>query len=94
MHWSSLICTHEGSAAKDGNDAEDRCVYVEGNQQTGEHRTIQRIGEMNISVDKNATGMPGYQGTYPYKYYVVLQESYCYLPNRSKFYVHILMNSG
>ncbi|XP_073027803.1 uncharacterized protein [Primulina eburnea] len=56
--WSEL----SGSAAKDGNDTEDRRTHVEGNQQTKEHRTIQRIGEMNISVDKNATGMPGYQG--------------------------------
>ncbi|KZV41780.1 hypothetical protein F511_17149 [Dorcoceras hygrometricum] len=57
--WSEL----SGSAAKGGTSAEDRHVRVEGNHQTKEHRTIQRIGEMNISVNKNATGMPDYQGT-------------------------------
>ncbi|XP_073126937.1 uncharacterized protein [Henckelia pumila] len=55
--WSEL-------SAKDGNGTEDGQVHVEGNQQTKGHRTIQRIGEMNISVDKYATGMPDYQGTH------------------------------
>ncbi|XP_075488206.1 uncharacterized protein LOC142527318 isoform X5 [Primulina tabacum] len=43
--WSEL----SGSAAKDGNDTEDRRAYVEGNQQTKEHRTIQRIGVILLS---------------------------------------------
>ncbi|KAK6139457.1 hypothetical protein DH2020_026811 [Rehmannia glutinosa] len=52
--WSEL----SGSAAKDGNGAEDRQVPGERNQNTNEQRTIQRIGAMNISTDKNADGMP------------------------------------
>ncbi|KAI3445343.1 hypothetical protein Pfo_002008 [Paulownia fortunei] len=53
--WSEL----SGSAAKDGNGAEDRQVLGERNQNTNEQRTIQRIAAMNISIDKNADGMPG-----------------------------------
>ncbi|KAK6139441.1 hypothetical protein DH2020_026815 [Rehmannia glutinosa] len=52
--WSEL----SGSAAKDGNGAEDRQVPGERNQNTNEQRAIQRIGAMNISTDKNADGMP------------------------------------
>ncbi|KAL8527973.1 hypothetical protein ACS0TY_005691 [Phlomoides rotata] len=55
--WSEL----SGSAAKDGNVAEDRQVFGERNQNTYEQSTVQRIGAMNISTDKNADGMPGYQ---------------------------------
>ncbi|KAG8390987.1 hypothetical protein BUALT_Bualt01G0140900 [Buddleja alternifolia] len=54
--WSEL----SGSVAKDGNNAADRQVVTERNQNTNEQRTIQRIGAMNISTDKTADGrIPG-----------------------------------
>ncbi|GFP99775.1 cell cycle checkpoint control protein rad9a [Phtheirospermum japonicum] len=54
--WSEL----SASAAKDGNGAE-RQVPAERNQNTNNEQrtTIQRVGAMNISTDKNADGMPG-----------------------------------
>ncbi|PIN26682.1 Checkpoint 9-1-1 complex, RAD9 component [Handroanthus impetiginosus] len=53
--WSEL----SGSAARDGNGAEDRRVLGDRNQNANEQSTIQRIGAMNISVDKNVEAMPG-----------------------------------
>lgn len=60
--WSEL----SGSAARDGNAAEDRQVHGERNQNTNERSTIQRIGAMNISRDKNTDGVPGHHaGCHP-----------------------------
>ncbi|XP_042017535.1 cell cycle checkpoint control protein RAD9A-like [Salvia splendens] len=52
--WSEL----SGSAVRYGNAAQDQPVPGERNQNTNEHTTIQRIGAMNISMDKNAGGVP------------------------------------
>ncbi|KAL3814673.1 hypothetical protein ACJIZ3_015941 [Penstemon smallii] len=53
--WSEL----SGSAAKDGNGAEDRQVFPERNLNTNEQRTIQRISAINNSKDKNAVAGSG-----------------------------------
>ncbi|KAG6437748.1 hypothetical protein SASPL_102676 [Salvia splendens] len=52
--WSEL----SGSAVRYGNAAHDPLVPGERNQNTNEQTTIQRIGAMNISRDKNADGVP------------------------------------
>lgn len=60
--WSEL----SGSAARDSNAAEYRQAHGERNQNTNERSTIQRIGAMNISRNKNADGVPGHQvGRHP-----------------------------
>ncbi|KAL3629911.1 hypothetical protein CASFOL_026223 [Castilleja foliolosa] len=57
--WSEL----SASAAKDGNgpNGAERQVPADRNRNTNNEQrtTIQRVGAMNISTDKNADGMPG-----------------------------------
>ncbi|KAL6551974.1 hypothetical protein OROGR_008128 [Orobanche gracilis] len=52
--WSEL----SGSAAKDGNGA-GRQVPGERNKNTNEHRTVHRIGAINVNTNNNADGIPG-----------------------------------
>lgn len=87
---------HAGSAVRYGNAAQDPPVPGERNPNTNEQTTVQRIGAMNISRDKNADGVPIHGKEYPSALLVTRILLLTYLINHMplRFHVHFPMIWG